>query len=279
VPCFRYLRGLAAFTIIELLVAIAVIGILSGLLVPGLRYARRAAHSAMCKSNLRQLGIAMALYVQCNGGKCMPISNDGGNLSFWFGRRPAPFGEPGYRDYDRTKGYLYEYLGVTRAVEQCPTMDAHKRAADGKLVGYAYNWRNDITAGLVTEGENKYITYYTKGVDDTILYDYIENPSCFALFADGARVSRGGAAYYTPAGTVEENYYLDPPGPGNEDCGVHFRHNGKANVLFADFHVEEMVPRETSPTGDGLVGHFCDTTDWVKYYCRTSDLGKKPLSP
>jgi prepilin-type N-terminal cleavage/methylation domain-containing protein len=57
-------RGfLAGFTLIELLVVIAVIAILAAILLPALAKAKAAAQSATCKSNLRQIGIALKMYV------------------------------------------------------------------------------------------------------------------------------------------------------------------------------------------------------------------------
>lgn len=56
------MRSPKAFTLVELLVIIAILAVLMALLLPGLQKARNRARFVACRSNLRQLGIATALY-------------------------------------------------------------------------------------------------------------------------------------------------------------------------------------------------------------------------
>jgi prepilin-type N-terminal cleavage/methylation domain-containing protein/prepilin-type processing-associated H-X9-DG protein len=57
-------KHLAAFTLIELLVVIAIISLLAAILFPVFAQAREKARQTACASNLKQIGIAFALYTQ-----------------------------------------------------------------------------------------------------------------------------------------------------------------------------------------------------------------------
>src|SRR5882762_9311489 len=62
-----------AFTLVELLVVLAIIGILAALLLPALSRAKRKALNITCVSQLKQLGIATRLYAEDSNGK-LPVA-------------------------------------------------------------------------------------------------------------------------------------------------------------------------------------------------------------
>jgi prepilin-type N-terminal cleavage/methylation domain-containing protein/prepilin-type processing-associated H-X9-DG protein len=95
------------FTLVELLVVIAVIAVLAALLLPVLSRAKATAQAASCLNNLKQWGLATQLYASDNAD-CLPREGlpnpqaDQGQLEptnkAWYVQLPAELNLPFYRD-------------------------------------------------------------------------------------------------------------------------------------------------------------------------------------
>jgi len=121
--------GLAAFTLVELLIVIGIIAVLASLLLPAVSRAREAARSVKCLSNLRQLGQAAMLYTQTNRGY-FPISTYGftSGITWDFDIRTPP----------PRAGTLWGGA-VAPPVEQCPSYQWKSRFDRDQYLGYNYN--------------------------------------------------------------------------------------------------------------------------------------------
>jgi prepilin-type N-terminal cleavage/methylation domain-containing protein/prepilin-type processing-associated H-X9-DG protein len=65
----RTIRLTSGFTLVELLVVIAIIGMLIALILPAVQHARESARKTQCKSNLRQIGLAIDQYIDRQGNR------------------------------------------------------------------------------------------------------------------------------------------------------------------------------------------------------------------
>jgi prepilin-type N-terminal cleavage/methylation domain-containing protein len=73
------------FTLIEMLVVIAIIGILAAMLMPSLMNARKKALATACANNLKQIGYLLTMYQNTYGGKNIfpPLENLNTYSTFW----------------------------------------------------------------------------------------------------------------------------------------------------------------------------------------------------
>ena len=69
-------RKRSGFTLIELMIVIAIIAILAAILVPNFVRARAQGHLTACKSNLKNIGTALEMYSTDHAGR-YPLTNTG----------------------------------------------------------------------------------------------------------------------------------------------------------------------------------------------------------
>lgn len=106
-----------AFTLLELLVVIVIIGIIAALLAPAVGKARQGAKKSQCANNLREIGIAVHLYIDDHDYK-FPRTDTGGTSPYWF-------------------DYLLAYIDDNN-VMKCPSYDDHVTRSP-LAQSYAYN--------------------------------------------------------------------------------------------------------------------------------------------
>ena len=235
-----------AFTLIELLVVIAIVGILAGLLLPTLARAKMVAKGVQNKNNLKQIASAFAMYVDDHGGLAVGIGESSGR--YFFGKHKGAGSE-----VDFSGGYLSEYVNYSAKVWQDPVFVSVSKRAKGRTCSYAFN--SHYLNEMEEQGnwwEPNY-SYVYRGLDTQIM----DAPVDTVLFGDSAR---------NWMGPVEENWFWTPPSQarawaGWETAYTHFRHSGKATVLWGDGHVEMVSPDKTYPVNDDNLGYICDIND------------------
>ena len=121
-----------AFTLIELLIVIAIIAILLTILAPALERARGAAKQAMCMSNQRGLSSAWVMYADDNKGRlCSPRPMSGANPRYrkdhecawvyWGDGWGWPYTwTPDQWEQSIIQGALWPYTGQLKGIYRCP---------------------------------------------------------------------------------------------------------------------------------------------------------------
>ncbi len=139
----------SGFTLVELLVVIAIIGILIALLLPAVQAAREAARRMQCTNNLKQIGLAMHLYVDVH--KRLPAGGRNPHGETWY-HNILPYIEQKalYDIWDPTIFYHWgDNWEIARSVVHtlsCPSDPTEAADADGS------SWRGNYVCNAGNVG-------------------------------------------------------------------------------------------------------------------------------
>lgn len=241
------------FTLIELLIVIAIISILAGMLLPALKQSREKARSILCCSNMRQTGLAFGVYSSDNNG-FIPLQKAAKGNTQWASEIYA----------ERSAGGAYLDDSKIPKTAFCPLANTKIAVRKSELTygihgNYFGDWEKFFGKPFtsVTEIDGAYV-YSERNIRNAAMYPFL---------ADAVR-------YTASDGRPTGSHLLGT----NNSGGIHFLHNNMANILFADWHVENLnyhqaryrvfaVPDWTYWQMNGPEnGEFYRTEDYTKYF-------------
>jgi len=188
------------FTLLELLVVIAVIALLASMLLPALHGAREFARKAKCMSNLKQLGYLITMYADDYDDWLFPASDSGSvDRTYW----PFRLQEGGYIKTPSTWSYVSK-------VFLCPSSRSNAVDSDG----------NPSASRVYALNNPSPSANYWKRSSRT-------NPSEYVLLIDSKSTGHNTPFYYVYFTTVHT-------------LKVDLAHSGRANILFLDGSVRSF---------------------------------------
>jgi prepilin-type N-terminal cleavage/methylation domain-containing protein/prepilin-type processing-associated H-X9-DG protein len=232
-----------AFSLIELLIVIAVTGILSVLLIPGIQRVRQSGASSFCRSNLHQMYAAYMMYLDDHAGRFFPWREDlqGGTLWYWGYEKTG--GAEGARELDKSQARLAPYFNHVGGIEVCPSFPYQATGTKQKFEVASYGYGINVYLLSDTPANR------TSGVRS---FWQIEIPAETIVWGDSAQINTWQAPASSRNPMLEEWYYISRDTPPN----VHFRHNRQANMVMADGSIRSFAPNRLDPRCDGLTGYI-----------------------
>ena len=218
------------FTLIEILVVVAIIALLAAILLPSLSHARQATRATICLSNLRQFVMAANVYTYNHKGR-YPIA-------YHFLFQPPSLSISYAWDFTTIQdwsigtttvkpGLLWQGCKTAMEIQQCPSFEGGANWMEDPYTGYNYN------TSYIGHGS-------AESIPEPARVSSVRRPALCAIFGDGQW--QGGA-----------NKFMRAPfkNPGDESfSGRHagtqgYRHLGKTKVAFCDGHAQSKLMRYT----------------------------------
>lgn len=242
------------FTLVELLVVITIIAVLAAILFPVMASAKMAAKQTQCASNMRQVGLAAALYLSDNDNQFFPVARyeplpDYPPQQTWVGYDNSNTGQLQggfYGDITQPakktprQGILDQYI-VSLGILRCPNQGPKVQCALA-LNGFDPAIPSDYYAvNPNAEGKefgpsvmtSQYVgdTYETVGAPESML----EDPSYTLLAWEHL-------AYAPVCNWLQRaNWFGGPPNVPEMTDHFNFLHNGGTNTLWCDGHVKRYA--------------------------------------
>lgn len=229
-----HLRPVRGFTLVELLVVVAIISLLIALLLPAVQQARQAALTMTCQSNLRQAGNAILMYVNEHRG-IMPHRYDNGatpSTRWW--KQIAP-----YLGIPLGSNPIGWYIGILRPVPnvlECPNPNVDLATGNAAWITYAYSYH--------------YHYNFPQGDPPPRLFlrhNQIRSPWQKIMLRD----SNQGDTFYPQVADWNEKTLFGKHGKTVQVKnmeGLYSQARATFNALFADGHVENILEADVGPT-------------------------------
>ncbi|MEI7729336.1 MAG: prepilin-type N-terminal cleavage/methylation domain-containing protein [Verrucomicrobiota bacterium] len=228
----------AGFTVVELLIVIAIIAVLAAIMLPALNRSMEQGRSIHCLNNLKQLQLCWNMYADDNEEELPPNYfnfNPGLNVRTSSASSPNNVSWcPGNPRVDLTtanieNGKLYPY-NRSALIYRCPSDRSSVEDANGNLMPKPRTRSYNMSASA--NSDPALLGMPPNGIPFFKRFTDILNPSperLFVLIDENENVCWDAQFGLYPANSRCGDYWFDQPSD---------RHNMGANISFADGHVE-----------------------------------------